>query len=339
MPISTEMETLLSGGTPQQSTESQAGGEGASTEETQASSPAAGQQAPVAGSADTTGTQTTEQQAASSPQGSETTGQSPDGAPTAEAIKGELGGSEAPEKRAERIDRDYRAQSTENRRLNDQTKAQGEVLKDLGVKFVQDGDTHRLVQVDKKGKVVEPTSPAYDDWNRKDQRALDALLEETPDPEEVAKFFAERAGERVINVTAPSADTVVPTLTEVRLSTAIDAVAQQSEKYPNVKSHADQGYINDVRVAAPKAVQRAFDAEPEYMIGLFSHTVDAAIARLSQNAQQTLTQQEEKNKQADSAAAHGSGSAGGTAHIGSAGNDQATKDATALYANPDSYQG
>lgn len=233
--------------------------------------------------------------------------------PSKEDVESLLSGSENPDARAERLERDYRASSREAKRLNEDMKQRNEILASQGFKWDTDVDGKRhLVPTGKGSK--DPIPGSFEDLPRKDQKAFESLLDsEDVDIEDVFKFVASRTSRKP--APAPTAESVVHPISDERKEMAFKAVANNAELFPSLADNRD--LIESQLESAPKEVKAAFHAAPEYMIGLLDSQIQAAYAALDRKAQAATTAKEKKKDEAASAADVAGSQDGGQPTIGS----------------------
>lgn len=227
-------------------------------------------------------------------------------------------GQETPEQRLERIERDYKASSTEARELKESLVSFSELLKKQGLKLKTDVDGKaQLVPTGKKADAkAEPFS-----LEKADTKALTDLLESDATAEEVTQFFSERVREPEPQV-APTAESVVEAISAERRQEAITAVSTMfKDTHSDITKNTE--LIDWLLTQAPAEVKKAYHAAPEFMLRLMDAEIIVNDLQRERLAQKRANENKEKQEAASQAEDLSGESGGGSPQAGTS--DVATK--------------
>ena len=219
---------------------------------------------------------------------------------------------ETPEAKTKRLEREYKASSTEAQRLSKETKAYAKALEAQGLKsIVKDGEV-KFVPTDKYNDKAAKFGMKVSNLPIALQEAI-----ESGDPEEAQKaldYVQEQARSAFVRA-VPTLDKEPATISDERKATVFNHMETAKdvndspiyEKFGINKSHIES-FINNP-LCSP-ARREAFAADPEMMAGLVNAQLNVIRARLSKtkaDAATALAEAEKSGRERANGSVDGSG--------------------------------
>jgi len=200
-----------------------------------------------------------------------------------------------------RLEREHKAASKENRKLNNTVKSARELLKNQGLGLDVDDEgnvtsVHQLKDARKADRQVGKIS--FNDLTQEERDLFDV------DEQKAIDLIQERTSQGLLNVKPTSAPPPAR-LSDERREAAIDFVkaeqeADESQKNPDFEKNLDfieKFYLNAPN--SPKALQALLAQEPELAYSLLNHKVNADRAFLNGQAAAQKTAKQKKASDSD----------------------------------------
>jgi len=223
---------------------------------------------------------------------------------TLDQIKASMSTSQTEEHTLESLTRNYQASSKEAREKAAELKSLGELLEEQGVKVAKESDG--TLQLVRSETTADPI-----DWDHATDPVKTKFAEMVSNEAEPSEMFDYLAGIVGRPQPQPTADRVVEPISAERTSQAYEAV---SNMLPDVHGKiAENKELIEWRLSdAPKEVQEAFHAAPEFMLQLLNAEASAHQVALQRKAEAAEAKRKEVEAEAQRAEGLSGSPDGGT---------------------------
>lgn len=224
-----------------------------------------------------------------------------------EDLEKALSPEESPEEKAARLERDYKASSTEAQRLNAEKKAIAKSLEEQGLKLVVKNGKAELIPTEKYTPDGRPLEVKISDMSAADQEAL-----ESGDLAEIQKVIDKVVSDARSKLVrpAPTLEKEPATISPERKESVFSSLEAMTDELGNPK-HPDfamnrkfiETYINNP--ANPQALRDAFAAAPEAVAVLVNSHINSTRQALIKRTEAAKAASEKKEKEARQKASRG----------------------------------